>query len=69
MLPQRFQSDILSPASVMFANNELAEMLLLCGIEENNRKKAEKMSMVVKILEGEIEDPPPPNLFAHWNHL
>ena len=69
MLPQRFQSGILSPASVMFANNELAEMLLLCGIEENNRKKAEKMSMVVKILEGEIEDPPPPNLFAHWNHL
>ena len=53
----------------MFANNELAEKLLLCGIEENNRKKAEKMSMVVKILEGEIEDPPPPNLFAHWNHL
>ena len=53
----------------MFANNELAEMLSLCGIEENNRKKAEKMSMVVKILEGEIEDPPPPNLFAHWNHL
>ena len=42
MLPQRFQSGILSPASVMFANNELAEKLLLCGIEENNRKKAEK---------------------------
>lgn len=32
-------------------------------------RKQRKMSMVVKILEGEIEDPPPPNLFAHWNHL
>jgi serine/threonine protein kinase len=30
----------------MFANNELAIMLSLCGIEEKNREKAERMAMV-----------------------
>ena len=30
----------------MFANNELAVMVSLCGIEEKNREKAERMAMV-----------------------
>ncbi|THG12877.1 rust resistance kinase Lr10-like [Camellia sinensis] len=67
-----------------FEKGKLGEMTLLsCGIEENNREKAERMAMValwcvqdspharplmsvvVKMLEGEIEVKPPPKPFHY----
>ncbi|XP_029127339.1 LEAF RUST 10 DISEASE-RESISTANCE LOCUS RECEPTOR-LIKE PROTEIN KINASE-like 2.2 [Cajanus cajan] len=67
----------------MFENNELSVMLSLCGIEEKDKEKAERMSkvalccvqyspndrplmsIVVKMLEGEIEISPPPFPFQN----
>ncbi|KAI7988133.1 putative LRR receptor-like serine/threonine-protein kinase [Camellia lanceoleosa] len=67
-----------------FEKGKLGEMTLLsCGIEENNREKAERMAMValwcvqdspharplmsvvVKMLEGEVEVKPPPKPFRY----
>ncbi|CAL5358997.1 unnamed protein product [Camellia sinensis] len=66
-----------------FEKGELGAMTLLCGIEENNREKAERMAMValwcvqdspqerppmsvvVKMLEGEMEVKPPPKPFHY----
>ncbi|THG17957.1 rust resistance kinase Lr10-like isoform X1 [Camellia sinensis] len=66
-----------------FEKGELEAMTLLCGIEENNREKAERMAMValwcvqdspqerppmsvvVKMLEGEMEVKPPPKPFHY----
>ncbi|KAL7166177.1 hypothetical protein ACSBR2_036953 [Camellia fascicularis] len=66
-----------------FEKGELGAMILSCGIEENNREKAERMAMValwcvqdspqerppmsvvVKMLEGEMEVKPPPKPFHY----
>ncbi|CAL5435324.1 unnamed protein product [Camellia sinensis] len=66
-----------------FEKGELGAMTLSCGIEENNREKAEKMAMValwcvqdspkerplmsvvVKMLEGEVEVKAPPKPFRY----
>ncbi|KAI8014069.1 LEAF RUST 10 DISEASE-RESISTANCE LOCUS RECEPTOR-LIKE PROTEIN KINASE-like 2.1 [Camellia lanceoleosa] len=66
-----------------FEKGKLGAMTLLCGIEEDNREKAERMAMValwcvqdspqerppmsvvVKMLEGEVEVKPPPKPFHY----